>query len=168
MCKVYETKIASTKELEKIFDDKIAANPDDEHIPAQKARRMKDAANKTKLFFFGFLNGEMITEANVTISSNDIHTQNIDKVMNDKTAYLSAFLTKEEYRGRGYFSKLYTFMENELAKMGFEYLTLGVEPEEEKNKAIYHKWGYTELVYTGVEKFDGMTVNVEYYRKKLR
>lgn len=163
----FEIKIASISELEKIFDEKTKANPADAHLPFQKIRRMEDAKNKTKIFFFGFLNGELIAEANATISTMDVHTQNIDKVMGEKTAYLSAFLTKEKYRGQGYFSKLYAFMEKELAKRGFEYLTLGVEPEDEKNKAIYHKWGYTEHIYTGIEEFDGMRVNVEYYRKTL-
>lgn len=163
----YVMKIASIEELEKTFDDKISSTPNNEHIIAQKTRRMTDAKKKTKLFFFGYLDSEMITEANATISTDDVHTQNIDKITNEKTAYLSAFVTKEKFRGKGYFSKLYAFMEKELAKMGFEYLTLGVETKDEKNKAIYHKWGYTEHIYTGVEEFDGMRVNVEYYRKTL-
>lgn len=163
----YVMKTASIEELEKIFDKKIAADPANEHIIAQKKRRMTDARNKTKLFFFGYLCGEMVTEANATISPDDVHTQNIDKIMNEKTAYLSAFVTKEAYRGKGYFSKLYHFMEKELRKLGFEYLTLGVESDDAQNKARYHNWGYTELIYKGTEEFDGLKIEVEYYRKKL-
>jgi len=163
----YVMKIASIEELEKSFDEKIASNPTNEHIIAQKMRRMTDAKNNTKLFFFGYLGGEMITEANATISTDDVHTQNIDKIMNEKTAYLSAFVTKEEFRGKGYFSRLYRFMEQELKKMGFEYLTLGVESDDAQNKARYHNWGYTELIYKGSEEFDDVKIDVEYYRKNL-
>lgn len=163
----YVMKTASIEELEKIFDKKIAADPANEHIIAQKKRRMTDAKNKTKLFFFGYLNGEMITEANATISTDDVHTQNIDKIMNEKTAYLSAFVTKENFRGKGYFSKLYRFMEEELKKMDFEYLTLGVESDDAQNKARYYNWGYTKLIYKGTEEFDGMKIDVEYYTKKI-
>ena len=58
-------------------------------------------------------------------------------------------------------------MEEELKKMGFEYLTLGVESDDAQNKARYYNWGYTKLIYKGTEEFDGMKLDVEYYRKNL-
>ncbi len=163
----YLTKIVDKFELEEIFNKKISVSDEPETVRAQKERRLIDAENETKLYFFGFLDGEPICEGNATISVHDIHTQNIDRIMDEKTAYLSAFFTREDMRGMGYFSKLYNFMENHLKLMGFEYLTLGVEPGDLHNKAIYKKWGYAELIYCGAEAFDGITVDVEYYRKKL-
>ena len=62
----YVMKTASIEELEKSFDEKLASDPTNEHIIAQKMRRMTDAKNKTKMFFSGYLGGEMITEANAT------------------------------------------------------------------------------------------------------
>ena len=163
----YIIKIADLDELEYIFDQKIAKSEEPEIVRAQKMRRITDAQNGTKLYFFGYLGNEVICEANATISANDVHTQNIDKVVSEDTAYLSAFLTREDMRGIGYFSKLYAYMEKHLKNLGFRYLTLGVEPDEDENKAIYSKWGYNELIYEGIETFDGMTVEVEYYRKKI-
>ena len=164
----YITKIINASELEKIYDKKIAQNPADIHIPEQKMRRMKDAIAGTKVFFGGFIDDELICEANATVSADDAHVQNKEYVLSGNTAYLSAFLTKEPYRQKGYFSKLYAFMENELRSMGFEHLTIGVEPEDEKNRLMYYKWGYTELIYSGVEEFDDMKIRVCYYRKNIK
>ena len=38
--------------------------------------------------------------------------------------YLSAFRTRKEYQGKGYFSKLYKFMEDDLKSRGYTTLVV--------------------------------------------
>ena len=74
----------------------------------------------------------------------------------------------EEYQGQGFFSILVKYMLNDLKTRGYKYATLGVEPTELKNKAIYQKLGFTEYLENAKEVYpDGKIVEVEYYRKKL-
>ena len=88
--------------------------------------------------------------------------------MDEQTAYLSAFRTNKEYQGQGYFSRLFKFMIEDLKKRGYKKVTLGVEPTEEKNKAIYNKYGFTEHIKNAKEVYpNGITINVEYYGKSL-
>ena len=60
-------------------------------------------------------------------------------------------------------------MIKDLKHRGYKYATLGVEPTELKNKAIYQKYGFTEHLEDSKEIYpDGTIVEVEYYRKKLQ
>jgi hypothetical protein len=59
-------------------------------------------------------------------------------------------------------------MIEDLKQRGFKRVTLGVEPEEEKNKAIYFKYGFTNHIKDAKEVFpDGTTIDVEYYGKDI-
>ena len=42
--------------------------------------------------------------------------QNPENLVDDKTAYLTAFRTISKYQGKGYFSKLFKFMIKDLEK----------------------------------------------------
>jgi len=45
---------------------------------------------------------------------------------------------------------------------------LGVEPGEEKNKAMYTHWVFTEFVKSETEQYpDGTVIDKEYYKKEL-
>lgn len=77
------------------------------------------------LFYYGISNGQIISEATAMLSNLDV--QNSEGLVDESTVYLSAFRTKKEYREKGYFSKLYKFMEEDLRKRGYITLTLGVE-----------------------------------------
>ena len=93
--------------------------------------------------------------------------QNSSGLIDSRTAYLCAFRTNEPFQGKGYFSGLFRFMADDLRSRGYTRLTLGVEPEDQVNKAIYRHYGFTELIKTDTEKYpDGTTVDVEYYVKE--
>ena len=74
----------------------------------------------------GLLNGKIITECTAIISVDDLNMQNKDNLLGEKTAYPTPFRTNKEFENKGYFSKLYKFMENDLKQKGFTTLTLGV------------------------------------------
>ena len=91
-----------------------------------------------------------------------------EDLVDDHTAYLTAFRTIEEYQGQGYFSKLFKFMINDLKSRGYTRVTLGVEPTELTNKAIYTKYGFTNFIKTAIEEYpDGTKTDVEYYYKDI-
>ena len=116
--------------------------------------------------YYGILNGKIICEATASFDKNIV--QNSSELVDDHTVYLSAFRTISEYQGKGYFSKLFKYMLNDLKNKGYTKVTLGVEPSEEKNKRIYEHFGFNEYIKSGVEKYpDGTKVDVLYYAKKL-
>lgn len=66
-------------------------------------------------------------------------------------SYLVAFRTNKEYEGKGYFSKLYNFMENDLKQRGYTELSLGVGPEAVRNIEIYFHLGFRDYIKTVIE-----------------
>ena len=79
------------------------------------------------------------------------------------TVYLNALRIEKRYEGGGHISAMVKMMENYARGKGYEYITIGVDDSNERNKAIYTHWGYTETVFTETE--DGELVL--YWRKKL-
>ncbi len=162
----YICKVATKEErLAKLEYDK-SMNPGEEKNWDTWINEFKNRPDNQRITYIGLLNNEIICEVSAALVSNDI--QNADGLVDDKTAYLFAFRTNKEYRGKGYFSKLFKFMLNDLKDRGYEKATLGVEPEYPENKAIYFHYGFTEHIKDGIEvEPDGTKVNVEYYGKKL-
>lgn len=116
--------------------------------------------------YYGILNGRIICEATAMINPKIV--QNSDGLVANNMAYLSAFRTIEEYQGKGYFSILFKYMLKDLKEKGYTKVTLGVEPNQEKNKKIYHHYGFTEYIKLANEVYpDGTTIEVEYYGKSI-
>ena len=138
-----------------------------------KDKSIKNAKENKTIVYYGILNGRIISEATAMLS--DIDVQNSEGLVGDKTIYLSAFRTVKEYQGKGYFSKLYKFMEDDLKQRGYTALTLGVEQSEVKNMMIYFKYGFINYIKTDYEveppEREGeepTKIMVNYYRKKYR
>lgn len=89
------------------------------------------------------------------------------KLLNDNMAYLAAFRTNKEYEGKGYFGKLYEFMENDLKQKGYTELCLGVGPEEVRNIKIYFHLGFTEYVKTLIEHNQSKENVIIFYKRKI-
>ena len=116
--------------------------------------------------YYGILDNKIICECTAAIDSTVV--QNSEKLVDNTTAYLTAFRTIKEHQGQGYFSKLFKFMINDLKARGYKRVTLGVEPDEMKNKEIYFKYGFKEHIKDGKEVYpDGTTIDVEYYQKNI-
>ena len=163
----YICKIASLEEMNTKWDYEIAhADEDKENWIIWKKSYIEHMQEGKAIPYYGILNGQIISEA-TTILDGSI-AQNSEGLVDTKTAYLSAFRTIPEYQGKGYFSKLFGDMLEDLKSRGYEKVTLGVEPQEIENKAIYFHYGFTEHIKNGVECYpDGTTIDVEYYGKKL-
>ncbi len=163
----YVCKIANIDEMNKKWDYEIEnAKEDKNNYIIWKNEHILRFKNGYIIPYYGILDGRIICECTATI--NKTFVQNSESLIDDTTAYLSAFRTIKDYQGKGYFSKLFSYMINDLKKRGYKKVTLGVEPNELKNKAIYTKYGFTTYIKTEKEYYpDGTTIDVEYYSKDL-
>lgn len=161
----YVCKIASLEELERKWQYEIDNATDDKSNWIKWQKQMIDRYNSGKIIpYYGILNGKIICECTAAIDASVI--QNSENLIDDKTAYLFAFRTIKEYENQGFFSKLFKFMLADLKTKGYKRVTLGVEPEEKRNKAIYAKYGFTKHIKDAQETYpDGTIIDVEYYGK---
>lgn len=68
-------------------------------------------------------------------------------------------LSNKRYRGKGYFSKLFKYMINDLKEKGYAKAIVGVKPKELINKEIYNHYGFTEYIKTSSELYpDGTKI----------
>lgn len=163
----YICKIASLAEMDTKWDAEIARHEKDRaNWVVWKKQNIENARRGRILPYYGILDGEIICEATAMLCPDIV--QNSDGLAGGHTVYLAAFRTVEEFQGQGYFSKLLRFMLSDLRQRGYTKATLGAEPAEIKNKAIYAHYGFTEAIKTGQETFpDGTVIEVEYYGKTL-
>lgn len=163
----YVCKIASIDEMNIKWDYEIEhAINDKENWIIWKKDNIERFQNGFIIPYYGILDGKIICECTAALNSSVV--QNADSLVDEKTAYLTAFRTITKYQGKGYFSKLFKFMIEDLKNRGYEKVTLGVEPEETKNKEIYFKYGFNEHIKDSKEVYpDGTEIDVEYYGKKL-
>ena len=164
----YICKVAALADIIKKYDYEIAKSTANiSNLIIWKENAIEKYNKGSSITYMGLLDGKIICECSAAIDSS--YVQNSGGLVDDKTAYLYAFRTNEKYQGRGYFSKLFKFMIADLISKGYEKVTLGVEPEEKKNKAIYSKYGFTEYIKSAKEVYpDGTVIDVEYYGKYLK
>ena len=165
-------KKATKKEMEQNWKYLIEIHPNDDKWKLYKEEAIKNQTEEKSIVYYGILNGQIITEATAMLENLDV--QNTEGLVDENTIYLSAFRTRKEYQEKGYFSKLYKYMENDLKMQGYTTLTLGVEPSEVKNMLIYFKYGFTNYIKTEYETEpptkegeEPKKIIVNYYSKKL-
>jgi len=159
--KNYICKIASVDEM-KIkwnYEIKKHKSPNWKIWKVESIERVK---NGQCIVYYGILNGKIICETTAMLDKSII--QNSDGLVDDKTAYLCAFRTVDKYQGKGYFSKLFNFMINDLKSKGYEKVTLGVESAETENLKIYQHLGFDKFIKSAKETYpDGTVIDVDYY-----
>ena len=162
----YVCRIPTPEEMNQKWDYEIALHTEKANWIAWKDEAIQSVRTGQSVPYYGFLDGNIICEA--TAVTDPDFGQSSKETMNERAAELCAFRTNKEYRGKGYFSRLMAFMEQDLKRQGYIKAVVGVEPGEEINKAIYHHWGFTERVGTGTETYpDGTVIEVEFYGKRL-
>ena len=163
----YKCLIADKNLIVKKWDEEIKKHNNSSVWKQFKENSLNNLS--TRIVYMGILNDEIITECTAIISDKDLNMQNKENLIGNNTAYLTAFRTDKKYEGKGYFSKLYKFMENDLKNnRGFRTLTLGVEPCEVRNMQIYFYLGFNKFIKSAYEEYpDGEKVLVNYYKKVL-
>ena len=163
----YHCRIATIDDIAEMYDRLIKNYSNgDTNWSALKEKDIQRVGAEQAITYIGSLSGVIICVSKAALDASVV--QNSEGLVDERTAYLFAFRTNDDYQGKGYFSKLYHFMIDDLKSRGYERATLGVEPKEETNKKIYRKYGFTEYIKSGKEiYFDGFTVDVDYYAKPL-
>lgn len=146
----YICKIASREEIEEKCNYEIKRHPNDEVWIKSKNIALKGFDNRTRIIYIGKLNDEIICEATAIIKESDLinETSNPEGLVSNQRSYLCGFRTNKEYEGKGYFSKLYHFMEKDLLDKGYTELCLGVKSKRPRNMQIYFSWGFTNYIRT--------------------
>ena len=116
----YICKIATLEEMEQNWNYLIEIHPYNNAWKIYKEEAIKNMKEKNTIVYYGILNGTIISEATAFISN----TNDTNELINENTSYVSAFRTRKEYQGKGYFSKLYNFMENDLKNKGYTKLAV--------------------------------------------
>ena len=111
----YKCKIATLEEMQQNWNYLIEIHPNNNAWKIYKEESIKNMKEKNTIVYYGILNGVIISEATAFIANTD----DTNNFVNESTSYLSAFRTRKEYQGKGYFSKLYKFMEDDLKKRGY-------------------------------------------------
>lgn len=164
----FTCKIAPLSDIEKRWDTLIKNHPNNPNWSIWKNDTIINNKNNYRISYYGYLDGEIISEATAIISPLDTAISNSEKLISNDMAYLTAFRTDSKYQNKGYFSKLYKYMEEDLKSRGFTKLSLGVEPQEVKNMMIYFKYGFTNYIKTATETYPtGKTITVNYYYKEI-
>jgi GNAT superfamily N-acetyltransferase len=121
------------------------------------------AGSHGKKHFIIIYNGRPIGEGTLLLTPN--HIQGRTDLANGTTiANISALRITKQHEGKGHMSKLVKVIEQYAAKNGCTQLTIGVEPKDTRNIAIYLHWGYNTFVKYDVEEDGGLAL---YYSKAL-
>ncbi len=159
-------KIANLCEMNTKWDYEISIADDKSNWKIWKVKNIERFKKGLIIPYYGVLNGQIICEATAMLDANIM--QNSTDLIGNGVVYLSGFRTNKEYQEKGYFSKLFKYMINDLKEKGYTKVTLGVEPKELKNKEIYNHYGFTEYIKTSYETYpDGTKIKVEYYGKNI-
>lgn len=161
----YICEIASIDEMEVKWNYEIKKHKDS-NWKIWKSEAIQRVKNGQAIAYYGILNEKIICETTAMLDGSIV--QNSDGLVNSETAYLCAFRTNNRYQGKGYFSKLFRFMIDDLKSKGYEKVTLGVEPSETESLKIYKHLGFNEFIKSSKEVYpDGTVIDVDYYRKIL-
>ncbi len=164
--KEYICKIASLDEMEAKWNYEISNHKNNENRIIWKNEAIERFKNGQSITYYGVLNGKIISEATAMFDKSIV--QNGENLVDKNTAYLCAFRTVKKHQGKGYFSKLFRFMIDDLKDRSYTKVTLGVEPSDKKNLAIYQKYGFSEYIKSAQEKYpDGTVIAVDYYAKYI-
>lgn len=161
-------KIATREELLKRWEYLVEIHPGNNDWVVYKENALRNFDNKNTISYLGFLDDKIICEATAYIKEDAFIGDISDpsELLNDKMAYLAAFRTNKEYEGKGFFSKLYKYMENDLKEKGYLELSLGVGPEDVRNIEIYFHLGFRDYIKTLVEKENSKEDVILFYKKK--
>ena len=165
----YKCKIASREELLKRWDYLVEIHPGNSKWVEYKENALKHFDEGSTISYLGFLGDEIICEASAYIKDSafigDINDPS--GLLSDEMAYLAAFRTNKEYEGKGYFSKLYRFIENDLKNRGYTKLSLGVGPEDVRDIEIYFHLGFRDYIKTEIQYESSKEDVILFYKKEI-
>ena len=154
---------ATLEDLEILWNREIAENPGDPRYLRWKERFI--SCNRTgRAATFLVLSGERaVGQVTLDRYADGYSGNRIPLADGIHTAYVNSLRIDPEFEGQGHVSGLMRIMEDWAREQGFSRLTIGVEADAQRNRAIYHHWGYKQFI---MAEEDGGEL-VHFYSKEL-
>ena len=163
----YVCAVATSEQMEQKWEYEIGRHPSErKNWTGWKEEAVRGFLEGKAIPYYGVLHGEVICEATAVISPDAV--RHGEGLVGGGAVYLCAFRTNEPCRGKGYFSRLFAFMLDDLRKRGYRTATLGVEVGDRKNRAIYTHYGFTRYIRTENDVYpDGSVITAEYFAREI-
>ena len=157
--------IATLKEVKKRWQGIIYDNLDDNRYNLAADEFIEEIKKGTRVTYIAKFNDLIVCDLTVIVKEEGIlhESQNTKELVSQDKAFICGVRTDKEFENRGYFSKLYKYMENDLKNKGYKKLTISVENNNTRAKEIYKHLGFTNFMRT--ENNNGHIF--EYYYKDI-
>lgn len=113
----------------------------------------KEIETGNRIVYVYKVNGEFLGEIAYVFDMNDS-----DYTIPNQRIYLSRLIVKPEYRNKGIGSILVDFMIDEIMKMGYKEISIGVDKDNTAALHLYCKKGFTSVIFDGADEYG------EYYK----
>ena len=166
----YVCQLATINDLNSFWEEEIKENPDNALYHMTKYQYINELKRKTRITYVGKINNEIISTATVIIEKNGLlnEAKSSKDLINSSRCFLCGVKTKKEYENKGYFSKLYKFIEKDIKKRGFKEISLSVDISITRNMIIYFHYNYINYIRTEVKKDkNNNTFYFNYYYKVI-
>ena len=149
----YICKRGNKEDLLKRWNYLVDIHPGNNSWIVFRENNIRNFDNNYIIPYYGILNDKVICEITAYIRPEAFigDIDNPEGLYSDTMAYLAAFRTDKEFEGKGYFSTLYKYVEEDLKRMGYTEFSLGVGPEAVRNIEIYFHLGYRDYIKTTIE-----------------
>ena len=162
-------KIANINEVIEKWNYEIKIHPENILYCSAANEFINEIKKGTRITYIAKLNNQIISDLTVIIKEKGIinEAKYTNDLVSNKRVYICGVRTIKEYQGKGYLSKLFKFVENDLKKMGYEEICLSVYIKENKNLMMYFKWNYTNYIRTEIREGKEDIFIFNYYYKKI-
>ena len=113
----------------------------------------KEIETGNRVVYVYKVDGEFLGEIAYVLDMNDS-----DYTIPNQRIYLSRLIVKPEYRNKGIGSILVDFMIEEIRKMGYKEISIGVDKDNTAALHLYRKKGFTNVIFDGADEYG------EYYK----
>lgn len=161
---IFEYRIATDADLEAIWNQDIAENPNDARYIKWKTEYIAYNHTNAAKTFVVLADGIPVGQGTLLFSPHCKAVRNRLRLADGhSTANINALRIEKTYEGQGHIAKLIRLMEGFAAQNGFSVLTIGVEKGATRTRAIYAHFGYDHLLFRTFES----GAFLSYFSKKL-
>ena len=162
-------KIATIDELKEKWDYEIKNHKGNIHYLQAANEAIRETKHGNRITYIAKLNNQIISDITVIIKEKGILSESkyTEDLISNIRVFLCDIRTIEDYQGKGYLSKLYKYVENDLKEKGYKEISLSYDTNNIKNKIMYTKWNYTNFIRSETRTSNNTTYTYDYYYKKI-
>ncbi len=163
-CPVWSYRACTGEDLKRLWDMNVADHPGKPIWERFRSQAFRHDALQMAKTYAAVRNGRPVGEGTLLFSPECEAVGELKHiVIPGEVCNVNGLRIRKEYEGQGHISRMMKLMEQDAAVLGFHTVTIGVEPRESRNLAIYLHWGYTDYLEY---EFDHGAL-VIYYGKEL-